>query len=196
MDADGSAERRGSACVGVDVTRADKRRRTDTAAACDRRGADMYDPGMGEGQTRPGCRETRGENDERRDDGRVESGEEEGDGGTGDTEGTCYALRDMAEARGIHNFVKTKMLRSCLGGVAFFLVSRNVQACLFPSVLLVPLARLFPLPRSTVPSSSSPRFSLFPPLDMSSLSLSLSVVSLVSSLSELPRCIIPFSFLR
>lgn len=34
----------------------------------------------------------------------------------------------MAEACGIHNFVKTKMLRSCLGGVAFFLVSRNVQA--------------------------------------------------------------------
>lgn len=28
---------------------------------------------------------------------------------------TCYALRDMTEACGIHNFVKTKMLRSCLG---------------------------------------------------------------------------------
>lgn len=47
-----------------------------------------------------------------------------------DTEGTCYALRDIAAACGIHNFVKTKMLRSCLGGATFFLVSRNVQlAC-------------------------------------------------------------------
>ena len=46
-----------------------------------------------------------------------------------DTEGTCYALRDMAEACGIHNFVETKMLRSCLGGATFFLVSRNVYLC-------------------------------------------------------------------
>lgn len=37
MDADGSAERRESACVGADVTRADKQRRMNTAAACDRR---------------------------------------------------------------------------------------------------------------------------------------------------------------
>lgn len=29
-------------------------------------------------------------------------------------ERSCYALRDMAAACGIHNFVKTKMLRSCL----------------------------------------------------------------------------------
>lgn len=105
-----------------------------------------------------------------------------------DTEGTCYALRDMAEARGIHNFVKTKMLRSCLGGVAFFLVSRNVQARL-----------------SLRPSSSAPpcpfahlhfaAFSLLP-LSAASLFLLLFFVLLVSSLSELPPRIIPFSFLR
>lgn len=83
-----------------------------------------------------------------------------------DTEGTCYALRDMAEARGIHNFVKTKMLRSCLGGVAFFLVSRNVQARLSlrsssSSPLLVPS----PSSASFFPSSSSPLLgSLFPVL--------------------------------
>lgn len=40
----------------------------------------------------------------------------EGDdeGGEGHREETCYALREMAEACGIHNFVKTKMLRWCL----------------------------------------------------------------------------------
>lgn len=137
MDADGSTERRGLACVGVDVSRADKRRRTDAAVACYRRGADTR-PRYGRRTDasrlqRPGKRTAKEETME-------ESGGRRG--GTGDTEGTCYALRDMAEARGIHNFVKTKMLRSCLGGVAFFLVSRNVQARLFPSVLLIPSSPL------------------------------------------------------
>lgn len=98
-----------------------------------------------------------GETGERRDGG--EEKRRGGGGGTGDTEGTCYALRDMAEARGIHNFVKTKMLRSCLGGVAFFLVSRNVQArlSLRPSHLPSPrrLLRVLIL--------LLPRFSLFLP---------------------------------
>lgn len=102
-----------------------------------------------------------------------EGGERGGGGGTGDTEGTCYALRDMAEARGIHNFVKTKMLRSCLGGVAFFLVSRNVQARLSrrPSSLR-PSYRPRPFFLSTAVLSSSSldslslslAVSLFPPL--------------------------------
>lgn len=74
----------------------------------------------------------------------------EGGGRAGDTEGTCYALRDMAEACGIHNFVKTKMLRSCLGGVAFFLVSRNVQprrsSLHTPPAAHSPLFRSWPAP--------------------------------------------------
>lgn len=82
-------------------------------------------------------------------------------GGTGDTEGTCYALRDMAEARGIHNFVKTKMLRSCLGGVAFFLVSRNVQARLsLRSSSLGPFPSLGPLSLQPPPSPSARLFLL------------------------------------
>lgn len=59
-----------------------------------------------------------------------------------DTEGTCYALKDMTEACGIHNSVKTKMLWSCcLGEVAFFLVSRNVQL-LIPRLFSAPVAAL------------------------------------------------------
>lgn len=159
----------------------------------DRQGAryerQMHGPGMEEGQTCPGCRP--GENGERRD------GVEEPElrrrrrrrrrwrRNGRDTEGTCYALRDMAEARGIHNFVKTKMLRSCLGGVAFFLVSRNVQA------------RLSLRPSSCLSLSlrPPPAFSPLLPL-LGSLFLLLSFVLLVSSLSELPPRIIPFSFLR
>lgn len=184
MDADGSAERHGSACVGVDVSRADRRRRTDAAVACYRRGTDTR-PRYG--RKTDASRLQRPEERTAKEETMEESGERRG--GTGDTEGTCYALRDMAEARGIHNFVKTKMLRSCLGGVAFFLVSRNVQARLFPSVLLVP--SLLPAQRSL-----RPLLSFLPLHDVFSLSLSLSFVPLVSSLSELPRCIIPFSFLR
>lgn len=97
-----------------------------------------------------------------------------GDGeNAGDTEGTCYALRDMAEARGIHNFVKTKMLRSCHGGVAFFLVSRNVQ----PRLSLCPSFPGCPL-RPFV----SPSFSSTPPSPPSGLSLSL------RSLPPFSRC--------
>lgn len=127
-------------------------------------------PGMEEGQTRPGYCRIRGERSERR--GRwkrrgmteeeeekevkeVEEEKEDEEEEKREIEGTCYALRDMAEARGIHNFVKTKMLRSCLGGVAFFLVSRNVQARLAPSVLRLLVRALFPSSRSLVPSVSS-----------------------------------------
>lgn len=143
---------------------------------------------MEEGQTRPGCRDPGTGRETAKEETTEESGageEEDGDGGTGDTEGTCYALRDMAEARGIHNFVKTKMLRSCLGGVAFFLVSRNVQARLFPSVLLVPF--LLSARRSLPPSS--PRFLLFfpPPATMCSLFLFLSL-SLLRLLRSCPPC--------
>lgn len=89
----------------------------------------------------------------------------------------------MAEARGIHNFVKTKMLRSCLGGVAFFLVSRNVQArlSLRPSSLgPCPL----PFPRSLVPSVSS-----------IALGSPLSTLLFLSS-SSFPRCPPCPSYLR
>lgn len=201
MDVDGSAERRGPACVGVDVAHAETRTETDGYGDVEggRQGA-RYEraryiaPAWEEGQTCPGCRP--GENGERRDD--VEEPElrrrrwrrrwrcrRNGR----DTEGTCYALRDMAEARGIHNFVKTKMLRSCLGGVAFFLVSRNVQARL--SLRPSSCPSLFPLPSSArrfFPSSPTSGGSLFPP--------PLLHPPLVSSLSELPPRIIPFSFLR
>lgn len=163
--------------VGVDVARADGDGDDDVER--DGQGAryerQMYGPGMEEGQTvaDPG-RERR----KKRRRGRAGVAEEEEEGrprkrwrrNGRDTEGTCYALRDMAEARGIHNFVKTKMLRSCLGGVAFFLVSRNVQArlslrpsssCLSLS-LRHPPRRFFPLP-----PSAPPRFSLLPPLPTS-----------------------------
>lgn len=144
--------------VGVDVARADGDGDDDVER--DGQGAryerQMYGPGMEEGRTvaDPG-RERR----KKRRRGRAGVAEEEGRPrkrwrrNGRDTEGTCYALRDMAEARGIHNFVKTKMLRSCLGGVAFFLVSRNVQArlSLRPSSCLSlslrhPPRRFFPLP--------------------------------------------------
>lgn len=134
--------------------------------------------------------QTQGETGERRDGGEERRCSRGRGGGTGDTEGTCYALRDMAEARGIHNFVKTKMLRSCLGGVAFFLVSRNVQArlslrssSLRPSYLPRPYVLLFAFSSSSLRSSLSLFLPLFRPPG-------------VSSLSELPPRIIPFSFLR
>lgn len=200
MDVDGSAERRGPACGCGCCSRGRRTRETNGYGDVER-GRDkesvmrgqIYGPGMEEGQTCPGCRP--GENGERRDD--VEEPElrrrrsrrrrrrRRCRRNGRDTEGTCYALRDMAEARGIHNFVKTKMLRSCLGGVAFFLVSRNVQARLS----LLPSSYLSPCPFALLHAA----FSLLPLLD--SLFLLLFFVLLVSSLSELPPRIIPFSFL-
>lgn len=108
-----------------------------------------------------------------------EEEKEEEEEETGDTEGTCYALRDMAEARGIHNFVKTKMLRSCLGGVAFFLVSRNVQArfSLRPSSLG---SCLLPFSQPLVPSATSvvhgARISFFSPVTFLSFILPVSLL--------------------
>lgn len=155
--------------VGVDVARADEETETDGYGDVERGGRQgaryerqIYSPGMEEGQTCPGCRP--GENGERRDD--VEEPElrrRRCRRNGRDTEGTCYALRDMAEARGIHNFVKTKMLRSCLGGVAFFLVSRNVQARLSLRPSSCPSLSLCPPPRRFFPPPPS-WFSLSPPL--------------------------------
>lgn len=174
MDVDGSAERRGpTRRVGVDVARA----RTDGRMRRRRRGGVDKERVTGSRYMAPAWKK------DRRvpvaDPGRTakeetveESRQRRRKRGTGDTEGTCYALRDMAEARGIHNFVKTKMLRSCLGGVAFFLVSRNVQARLSlalrprPSRPTSPLrllrdSRLLPVP------SPPPRFAPSLPLALS-----------------------------
>ena len=69
------------------------------------------------------------------------------------TEGTCYALRDMSEACRIHNSVKTKMLRSCHFAVTFFLVSWNVQLAFLSSAPFLSLLWLIPGPSSRNASS-------------------------------------------
>lgn len=145
--------------------------------ACGRRTAETRPPGEpGEERTRRKKRRRWKRELERRRNGRH-------------TEGTCYALRDMAEARGIHNFVKTKMLRSCLGGVAFFLVSRNVQARL--SLLLPPF--LVPaVPHSCrllVPSRPPARLSFSPSPPFPPLPLPHGFLSFSSSPSSQAECL-------
>lgn len=189
MDVDGSAERRGpSAACGCGCCSRGEHGETETVE----RGRQGARYGAADIWPRHGRRtdvsrlQTRGERRKKRRRGRAGVAEER----ERHTEGTCYALRDMAEARGIHNFVKTKMLRSCLGGVAFFLVSRNVQARLsLRPAAACPFLSLCPSPRRFF----SPSLSLSPP---SRFSLSRPLLRPAGVLLVRVTRIIPFSFLR